>query len=209
MPGAPGHGQHRPLRTHRGLGLGRLSGVAGRAPQASARHIAWILRGTDRFPENIAEGRGIHLGSRVGTLNASEIPPAHDDLRFVRETAGTPCLAFTALNNAYGEPMTGLPPGKQKHRTAFGLLDPRQPSHHEAPPGRGLLAGKDGMTLWYRIITPHWADTRTLHTEDPDGDGKTKSSSGATSATWPNSPPNASTMQKSSASTAKPKHTHR
>jgi serine/threonine protein kinase len=116
-----------------------------------------------------------HFLSSDGQWLATYWHPGHihpEDLRFVRETPDSPLyLAFKGLNNDVGASYNSLPKGKQKYGSVIGLLDPRVKGHHEAPPGRGELKGQDGMSLWYRKLTPQWLECRTPHTRDVDDDG--------------------------------------
>lgn len=102
--------------------------------------------------------------------------PGHIDpkvLRVLRETPDSlPMLAIKAFNNDLSGPQQNLAAGKQKHTSAMALLDPRQTGHHEAPPGRGLLNGHDGMSTFYRILTPQWADLTRIYKQDTTRDGK-------------------------------------
>ncbi|MCP5538110.1 MAG: protein kinase [Akkermansiaceae bacterium] len=118
--------------------------------------------------------------STRGKLTACYWHPGHihpEHIHFFRETANSlPMLSFVGLNNRLSIPPRDYPiklPAKDlKWRTVTGLLNPRIPGHHAAPPGQGELKGKDSMTLWYRILDPQHARIRSVHCEDTNHDGK-------------------------------------
>lgn len=115
-----------------------------------------------------------------GKLTACYWHPGHihpEQIKFFRETPESmPMLSFTGLNNRLSVPPSKysvkLPAKDLKWRTTIGLLNPRQVGHHAAPPGQGVLKGKDSMSQWYRILDPQHARTRSVHCEDTNHDGK-------------------------------------
>lgn len=128
----------------------------------------------------------LHFLSGDGEWRGSYWHPGHlhqEDLCFVREKPGAPVyLAFKALNNRLGDPFNSFPPGKQKHLTTIGLLDPSVPGRHAGPPGEGKLGEQDQMTLWYRKLTPQWVDSRPPTPRTPTATAARNCSSGAPSA---------------------------
>lgn len=107
-----------------------------------------------------------------GKLRSCYWHPGHihpQDIIFSKQTpAELPMLVFKGLNNSLSKPFNDV----GRHRACVGMIDPRAPGHHGAPPGIGNLEGKDQMTLWYRILDPQHAMIRSIHAEDFDNDGK-------------------------------------